>query len=137
MTSATHQLVRDFVAALSAGDLPDALLTDDARIWTTSSGMHIDKARYQFGVRLLGSVFQDGGKYTYTVKSITAEDDRAAAEVDAQGTLITGEPYGNTYVFMFRIRDGKIASVAEHFNPIPVHEKVAPLLQAAMAKSAG
>jgi hypothetical protein len=36
---------------------------------------------------------------------------------------------------MFRIRDGRIASMAEHFNPQIVREKIMPLLQAAQAQA--
>lgn len=133
MTSPNHQLVRDFFAALSSGNLPDELLTPDMTAWTTTSGTS-DKARYQGSVKLLGSVFNDG--LTYTVQSLTAEEDRVAAEVQSHGTLVNGEVFQNTYVFVFRIRDGRIASAAEHFNPDIVREKIVPLIQAAMAKAA-
>lgn len=69
----------------------------------------------------------------FTIKSLTAEDDRVAAEVESQATLINGEEYRNTYVFIFRVRDGRIASVAEHFNAITVHEKFLPAMQAMAA----
>jgi uncharacterized protein len=76
----------------------------------------------------------DGG-LSYSVNSLTAEADRVAAEVTARGQLIDGFDYQNTYVFVLRIRDGQIAAIAEHFNPLPVREKIVPLLQAAMAKA--
>jgi ketosteroid isomerase-like protein len=102
--------------------------------WTTTSGAPSDRARYQGGVKLMASVFNGG--CTYTVDSLTADDDRVAAEVHAGGTLSNGEGFANTYVFILRIRDGAIASVAEHFNPKPVVEKLMPLLQEVMAKMA-
>ncbi len=135
MTQAAHDLARRFFAALSAGSLPDDLLTDDMTAWTTSSGAQSDKARYQGGVKLLGSLFTDG--ITYTVDSLTAEEDRVAAEVRAHGTLVDGQDFANRYVFILRLHDGRIASVAEHFNPVPVAEKIVPLIQAAMAKAKG
>jgi ketosteroid isomerase-like protein len=133
MTQANHQLARDFFAALSNANIPDSLLTADMTAWTTSSGT-ADRARYQGGIKLFAQVFNGG--FRYTVDSLTAEDDRVAAEVTARGTLTTGEPYQNTYVFVLRIRDGRIAAVAEHFNPVPVRDKIMPLLQAVMAKMA-
>jgi len=135
MTKAAHDLARQFFAALSQGKVDDALLTEDMTAWTTSSDAQSDKARYQGGVKLLGSLFKSG--LSYTVDSLTAEDDRVAAEVHAQGTLIDGQDFANRYVFVLRVRDGRIASVAEHFDPAPVREKLGPLIQAAMAKSAG
>jgi uncharacterized protein len=63
MTQAAHALARRFFAALSGGALPDDLLCDDMTAWTTSSGGHSDKARYQGGVKTLGSLFTDGIAY--------------------------------------------------------------------------
>ena len=134
MTEANHAVARRYFASLSSGAIADDLLTGDMTAWTTSSGVQSDKARYCFGVNLLASIFSEGP--TYTIDSLTAEEDRVAAEVRMRGTLVNGEPYHNVYMFMLRIRDGRIASVAEHFDPVPVREKLGPLLQAAMAKTA-
>ncbi|HMK85826.1 MAG TPA: nuclear transport factor 2 family protein [Steroidobacteraceae bacterium] len=125
------QLVRDFFTALSAGDLKDELFTDDVSIWTNTAGK-ADKARFQAGVKVLQSLFEAG--YRYTVDSLTAEEDRVAAEAQARGKLKSGEDFHNTYMFMFRIRNGRIASIAEHGNSILVREKLVPLLQAAMRR---
>jgi uncharacterized protein len=57
-----------------------------------------------------------------------------AAEVQGRGTLKNGQDYHNTYVFVFRLRNGRIASVAEHNNPLVVREKIMPLLQAAATR---
>jgi ketosteroid isomerase-like protein len=124
-----QQLARLFFEALSKGEIPDALLTSDMTAWTTSSGAWSDKARFQYGIKLLASIFKGG--LAYTVDSLTAEEDRVAAEVQSQGTLTNGEDYRGRYLFMLRIRDGRIASVAEHNDPRAVREKLGPLLQAA------
>lgn len=135
MTEAAHDLANRFFTALSAGSLPDDLLTDDMTAWTTSSGENWAKEKYQGGVKLVGSIFNGGA--TYVVDSLTAEDNRVAAEVHAHGTLVDGQVFENRYVFILQIRDSKIASVAEHFNPGPVMEKMVPLIQAALAKAKG
>ncbi len=101
--------------------------------WTTSSGAWSDKARFQYGIKLLASIFNGG--LAYTVDSLTAEKDRVAAEVQSRGTLTNGEEYRGRYVFMLRIRDGRITSVAEHNDPRAVREKLGPLLQAALKKT--
>jgi len=129
MNQANHQLVRDFFAALSRGDLRDELFTEDVRFWTNTSGAS-EKAKYQAGVKLLQSLFPQG--LHYGVDSLTAEEDRVAAEVHGRGKLESGEEYANTYVFTFRVRGGRIASVAEHCNSILVREKILPLLKAVM-----
>jgi uncharacterized protein len=124
MTSA-HQIVDAFFAAVAAGELPDSLLTPDMKGWITTQGS-MDKAAYQQVIRLLAQM--TAGPLDFTIDSITAQDDRVVAEVHSQGTLINGEDYANTYVFVFRVRGGKIASVAEHFNALIVQEKLIPLM---------
>lgn len=134
MTSRNHDIALAFLAALSDGELPDTLLAPDFTAWTTTSGTN-DKARYQGGIRLLGALFPQ--QLAYTAHSVTAEDDRVAIEAQAEGILSTGEPFANRYVFILQIRDGRIFSVAEHFHPDPVREKIVPLIQAAMARNKG
>ena len=133
MSQTNHQLARPFFEALSNGEIPGALLTPDMTAWTTSSGAWSDKARFQYGIKLLASIFNGG--LAYTIDSLTAEADRVAAEVQSRGTLLNGEDYHGRYVFMLRVRDGRIASVAEHNDPVPVREKLGPLLKAALQKA--
>jgi ketosteroid isomerase-like protein len=128
MSQSNHHLVRNFIAALSTGELPDNLFTDDMTVWTITSGAS-DRTKYQGGVKKLQSLFRGG--LTYEVKSLTAEDDRVAAEVQAHGTLVNGDDYHNNYVFIFRIRDARIARVSEYFNALVMREKLTPLMQAA------
>ena len=129
MSRSNKQLVRDYFTALSStSDLPSDLFTDDMSVWTTMSA-HAGKTEYLAGLKLLKSLFPSG--LDYHVSSLTAEDDRVAAEVQANGVLANGGNYHNIYVFMFRIRDGRIASLAEHFNPAVVNAKIMPLFQAA------
>ena len=121
-----YRLVHEFFQAVTAGELPDTLLTPGMTAWTTTQG-RMSKAAYQHVIRVLARI--SARPFTFTIDSITAEDDRAVAEVHSEGTLINGEPYANTYVFVFRIRDGRIASVAEHFNALIVQEKMVPLVK--------
>lgn len=135
MTAPNHYIARDFIAALSRGDIPDELLTEDMQAWTVTSQAWSERARYQGGVKLLATVFQD--RLNYTIDSLTVEEDRIAVEAQAHGTLTNGEAFRNEYVFMLRIRDGRIASVREFFNPAPVKEQLGPLLHAVMTKAGG
>ena len=132
MSHANHHIARKFFAALFAGNIGDELLTPDMTAWTTLGP--IDKAGYQGGVKMLVSLFTDGMKYT--IDSLTAEDDRVAAEIRSKGTFPDGDTYENVYVFVLRIRDGRVATVAEHMNPDPVVKKILPRLQAAMGNAA-
>ena len=47
-----RMLARDYFSAVSAGDLPDSLLTPDMTAWLTTGGT-VSKAHYQHLVRLL------------------------------------------------------------------------------------
>lgn len=131
MSDTNKQAARAFFASLTAGDLPDDLLAPGFTAWTTTRG-EVSGAAYQGGVRMLGTLF-NGGLH-YSIVSLTAEDDRVAVEVRAQGMLNNGEEFANIYMFLLKIRHGRISSVAEHFNPQPVTDKIMPLLQSRAAK---
>jgi uncharacterized protein len=131
MKHANYQLARDFFAALVKGDLPDSMLTPDMTGWLTTQGT-ISKMAYQQAVKLLDKMCARPLKYT--IHSLTADENRVVAEVESEGELINGVPYHNTYVYVFHIRDGKIASVAEHYNALIAQEKLLPLMKEIMAK---
>ena len=59
------------------------------------------------------------------------------AEVRSEGRLIDGADYAMRYVFVFRIRDGRIASLAEHFNALTVQEQILPLLAGLKGEETG
>jgi len=120
-----HDLARAYFAAVTAGELPDSLLTDDFAAWTTGTGP-MPREAYQGAIRLLARMCAE--PIRFTIDAITAEDDRVVAEARSTATLTNGEPYANTYVFAFRIRDGRIAHIAEHMNLAIVHEKLVPLM---------
>jgi len=129
-----YQLARAYFEAVANGDLPDDLLTPDMTGWITTGGV-IDKASYQRLVRLLAAMC--ARPLAFTIHSLTADEDRVVAEAESEGLLINGETYRNTYVFVFRIRDDRIASVAEHYNALIAQEKLVPLMKEAAARIAG
>jgi uncharacterized protein len=63
--------------------------------------------------------------------AITAEHDLAGgdlvAEYTSDGTVVTtGKRYANTYVGIWRFRDGRVRSTKEWYDPIVSAEAVAP-----------
>jgi uncharacterized protein len=122
-----RRLVRDFLDAVAAGDLPDAMLTPSMTAWATTLGT-VDKAGYQNVVRILGQLTAE--PLTFHIDAVTAQNGRIVAEVRSKGTLIDGKAYANTYVFVLRIENGHIAWVAEHYNPLIVQETLMPLMEA-------
>ena len=133
MAHKNYEIARAYFDAVSKGELPDSLLTPDMTAWTTLGG-NTDKASYQGMVKMLGAMCSRSPEFA--IKSITAEDDRVVVEADSEATLINGEDYRNTYIFVFRVRDGRIASVAEHFNALIVKEKLTPLMKTLAASRA-
>ena len=131
MERTKHRLVHEFFAAVTAGELPDSRLTPDMTACTTTQGS-MAKDAYQ---RVIKLPKMSASPLTFTIDSITAEDDRAVAEVRSEGTLMNGEEYRNTYVFVFRIHNNRIASVAEHFNALIVQEKMMPLVRTLASES--
>jgi uncharacterized protein len=119
-----YAVAEAYLAAVTAGDLPDSLLTDDMTAWLTTQGP-ISKAAYQGAIRLFARMAKS--PIQFTVDAMTAQDDRVVIEAHSQATLINGEAYGNTYVFSIRVRDGRIAWIAEHFNALIAQEKLFPL----------
>ena len=124
MPHPNYALAEAYLSAVTAGDLPDSLLTDDMTAWLTTQGP-ISKAAYQGAIRLLARMCQS--PIRFTVDAITAEDDRVVIEAHSQATLIDGQEYANTYVFSLRVRNGRIAWIAEHYNPLIAQEKLFPL----------
>ena len=96
-----------YLAAVSAGQLPDSLLTADFSAWLAAKGP-VSQEMYQGAVRMLARICRE--PIRFTVDAITAEADRVLIEARSTTTLVNGEPYENTYVFSLRIRDGKIAA---------------------------
>jgi ketosteroid isomerase-like protein len=129
-----YRLAQDFFAAVSAGELPDAYLTDDMTAWTTTQGF-ISKQAYQNLIKILAQI--SAKPLRFTIDQITAEADRIVAECHSEGVLINDEPYANTYVFIFKLRDGRIAAIAEHFNALIVQEKMMPLVRSSKTRREG
>jgi ketosteroid isomerase-like protein len=130
MANTTHQFARDFFASFFTGTIKAEYLTDDFSAWTTLGPM--DKASYLGALKQVISLFAGGkGSFSPVIDHITAEGDRVVVEVHSKGTFTDGEGYEMTYVFVLKLRDGKVAWLAEHFNPLPVLEKMLPRMQQA------
>lgn len=132
-TKQSHLIARAYFDAVTRGELPDDLLTPDMTAWI-SSGATMDKAAYQRVIRILAAMLAE--PLAFTIQSLTAEDDRVVAEATSTGRLVNGELYEQTYVFVLRIRDGRIAAVAEHYNVQIAQDKLVPLMAEAAARLA-
>jgi ketosteroid isomerase-like protein len=125
MSDIRHDLARAYFAAVTAGDLPDSLLTDDFSAWATTTGP-ISKETYQGMIHMLAKMCET--PIRFTIDALTAEDDRVLAEAHSTARLIDGQDYAMTYVFSFRICGGRVAWVGEHYNALIAQEKLLPLM---------
>ena len=133
MPQSSHDIVKAFFEAMPAGTLTTDHFTPDFAGQSITSAPHAASAEtYVGGIGLLQSLFPDG--LHYTIEAITAEADRAAAQVRGDGAMADGVRYANRYAFFFTIRDGRIASIFEFFDPAPVNELIMPRIAEAAAK---
>ena len=114
MTNANHDIVRNFIQAMSDGNITDALVTEDFTVWIVAAEQTVGKKSYADGIAMLPKVFPD--KLAFTIHSLTAEDDRVIAEFSGDGITTEGKRYQNDYLYLFKIRDGKVSFLAEYLN---------------------
>ncbi len=132
MTQSSHDLVKSFFAAMPAGELTEDFFTPDMETQSITSPPNRSAAFYVGGINLVQAQFPEG--LHYMVEAIVAEGDRAAARVRGHGVMKDGREYRNDYTFWFTFRDGRIASVFEFFDPVPVDELIMPVVRAFMAE---
>ena len=131
MSAANHALVRRFIAAMTEGNIRDDLVTQDFHVWIVGHDEMADRESYVQGIALLPRVFAGG--LPFTIHSLTAEEDRVIAEFSGEGTTAGGEVYRNTYLYLFKVRDGKVCFLAEYLNLDAMRGALVP----AMMKAAG
>ncbi|HJP36203.1 MAG TPA: nuclear transport factor 2 family protein [Gammaproteobacteria bacterium] len=129
-TETNKQVIRDFFAAISGGNLAGALaLCHDDVVWTIIGDTPVSKTFVgpkAIEDDLMGEVFRvvdaDAGVRVDVVELI-AEGEKVVAR--AQGT-ITGNygPYNNTYCHVFTFRDGKIAEDIEYLDTTLIHRSL-------------
>jgi len=118
------QLLRDFFVAMQRLDKEAlaAQFTIDARWWAPISaeqrglvtrpiegGATVVEMLTTLMPRMYGPVA------TWTIQHVVADDETGAAQVELDTTVgATGRPYRNTYVFIYRFVNGRIAEVWEY-----------------------
>ncbi len=126
-TEQNKKIAADFMSAIERQDADGIadLLTDDGVYWIPGlPSFQVAGLRNKQQTR----EFFSGAKqillpgFKFAVKSVTAEDDRVSVEAKGDGTSISGKKYQTAYHFLFRMRDGKIAYVAEYIDTQHVAE---------------
>jgi uncharacterized protein len=63
-------------------------------------------------------------RFSFTVGNATAEGDRVAIEAHSEGVGPGSAQYRNTYMLIVFVRDGKLHTVREYFDPYQVEAYV-------------
>ena len=112
---ANKALVRRFFEVTGSQGFAAALdlVADDVLWWMPGEG-DLTKAD-MIAAAIRASAYLDGTMGS-EILTLTAEEDRIAAEVRGRARRKTGMAYDNIYHFLFRVRDGMIAEIREHHD---------------------
>lgn len=91
-----------------------AACTSDATWWTLSTGELPIDVHAERTAQLARDRFSGPGRVE--VHGITAEGDKVAIEASGFQPLRDGALYNNTYLWLYRFRDGKICSLRAYFD---------------------
>lgn len=113
------QTVARFLELFSVGAVAEtmAMMTDDATWWVAGS-MPISGtySKPQFEQLLSGVLDTCTGPIRIEPRAWTADGDRVALEAESFVDTRNGRKYNNLYHFLFKLRDGKVASVREYLD---------------------
>jgi ketosteroid isomerase-like protein len=113
---ANKEIVRRFFSLCESDGFAaaGALVADDVIWWNAGFG---EMTKESYNALAVGSeALIRGGRYRFTIQSLTAEEDRVSAIVDGHSTRTTGVAYNNNYHFLFTIRDGIIVAIREYHD---------------------
>ena len=120
--NANEQLVLDFFAALSSGDL-DRLrpfLTPES-VWQPmvkgipGAGEHRGNAIIEEFLGPVRGLFAPGDPKVH-VRALLSDGDVVAVESTSTGHLADGRVYENAYAWVFRVKDGKVVRLHEYMD---------------------
>lgn len=124
-----RELIQGFFDDFSAGRTDEAFkkVAEDVSWWVPGnlpfSGTKT-KAQYLQVVGRIRAGFPEG--LAFTVKSMIAEGDRVAAEVESLGKHVSGKTYNNHYHFLFTLRSGEIVGVKEYMDTLHLLQLISP-----------
>ncbi|MEM9175417.1 MAG: nuclear transport factor 2 family protein [Myxococcota bacterium] len=117
----SKQIVLDYLAAQGRGDGEKmaALLADDVQ-WRPPLGVPIGQPTGRETVMRTmaeaGAKFFDLSTMQVEIKWIVAEGDKVVIRQSATAKATNGRDYANEYVWVYIVRDGRIAEIEEHVD---------------------
>jgi hypothetical protein len=129
-TAENEKVALSFLESLSAGkiDAALALIADDVDWWLAGKPEQFalagSKNSTQFAEML--SMIEAGmpNGIRLTITGVTAEGDRVAVEMNADGVSATGKEYHNQYHDLLVVRDGQIHAGREYLDTAHAQEVI-------------
>lgn len=123
---ANKQIALRFLALAFEMKMDEAmsLLCDDATWWVIGDPERVkvagdkDAARTRRMMSNMHRVLPYGMQQR--VLGLTAEGDRVAVELEAEGKWHDGRTYRNRYHFLIQLRDEKVSSIREYMDPMQI-----------------
>ncbi len=118
---ASKQVVLDYLAAQGRGDGEKmaSLLADDVQ-WRPPKGIPLGQPTGREAVLQTmaeaGAKFFDLSTMKVDVQWIIAEGDKVVIRQSATAKAANGRDYENEYVWVYIVRDGRIAEIEEHVD---------------------
>ena len=132
MSEANKKTVLAFIEAMGNGD-PEAAapcITEDAYTLAKGFGSFAGVRQHDTILATIGAFHQlmPAGMKPEIV-SVIAEGDKVVVEFEGNGILYNGEPYGNEYCMVFKMRDGRICQVNEYFCTLLAEQRLWPVIK--------
>jgi ketosteroid isomerase-like protein len=115
-------LARQFIDCFNANDIAGALdlMTEDATWWIAGKPEQLPAAglynKQKIARLLYNMASQLANGLKMTVKSLMAEDEKVAMEVESYGELRNGRVYNQQYHFLLMMREGRIEAIKEYLD---------------------
>jgi ketosteroid isomerase-like protein len=115
-TKANKQAISDFFGAWQIGDFArmEALVDPDGDWWTLGNRKTRKIAEQVQRNRAIWHDSDEG--ITFTIHTLTAEEDRVAAALESQASFGPQGGYNNLYHFLFELHDGRIRSARVYYD---------------------
>ncbi|MWV27767.1 nuclear transport factor 2 family protein [Aurantiacibacter rhizosphaerae] len=122
---ANKRVVREFLKHMSAMNAPEMAkwITDDFTIvHTPASVLHgtYSAAEMPALAEKITATLPNGIQLHIT--DMFAERDAVIVQATGTATSASGKPYNNTYLLLFKVRDGRVVSMTEYLDSILVNE---------------
>ena len=117
------ELVRRYFAASEANDgaAVGELVTEGVTWWAPQSTSRNNIPRPLKGRDLMLRTFWKGARFSsdgkrWEIERLIESGDMVAAQASLHATRVTGAPYDNDYVFLFRFEGEQIAEIWEYLD---------------------